>query len=263
MYDLGTVMGKSRLYVAGFLLVFLIGFSSFAEPIVPFVSAANDQGLDWSIEIGSIFNYTFRCTELITSAIPIGEYELYFNITSLPVLEDNITSVDDFRLVSQYNYDMFFQNGTYEWSGLYPFVILPTGNWSLMQTLWNNSSYYSDTMTWVNTTTDWGFIGRHEGLINDLTSKYWYIFSKADGHLLLYFVGFYLDDVQDDYVELRLDSYSSYPDLIEPITTTNPTTPTSTTTNQTGPEVIMALAITGSLVVLLVLVVVYYRKSRV
>jgi len=254
-------MGKSRLLVVGFLLVFLIGFSSFTEPIIPLVSAANDQGLDWSVEIGSIFNYTFRCTTLITTAIPIGDYELYFNITSLPVLEDNITSVDDFRLVSEYNYDMYFQNGTYEWSGLYPFMILPTGNWSLMQALWNNSIYSSeaDTMTWVNTTADWGFMA--EGNVyGSLRYKSWYIFSKANGVLLLYFVGYYLNDIQDDYVEIRLDSYSSYPDLIEPITSTTPMNTTTTTiTDHTGFDENLIIMIVGSTLIVVVVVVLWSK----
>lgn len=252
-------MGKSS--VTGFLLIFVIGVSLLSGPTITPVSAVNDQGLDWSIEIGSIFNYTFRCTRLITTAIPIGDYELYFNITSLPIIEDNITSVDDFRLVSQYNYDMYFQNGTYEWSGLYDFIILPTENWTLMQILWENEMDYADTMTWINTTTEWGFMCEADGL-GDERIKWRNIFSKTNGLLLLYFVGDYNNDVQEDYVELRLDSYSSYPDLIEPIISTNPSnTTTSTLTNPTGLDVNLVLMIIDSAAVIIVLVVVYFKKK--
>jgi hypothetical protein len=257
------LLGKSRLSVARSLFSLIIGFSLLGGLTIAPVSATNNQGLDWSIEIGSNLNYTFKCTTLVSSALPIGDYDLFFNITSLPLLEDNITSVDDFQLVYPYHYDMHFQNSTKLNSGLPDFIILPTENWTLMQTIWADEMYYSDSLMWINTTTEWGFMCEADG-INDLRIKWRYIFSKANGLLLLHFVGDYKNNVQVDYVELRLDSYTSYPDLIEPIPSTNPTnTSTSTITDYSGFNLNLTLMITGSVAIIIVLVIVYFKKYAI
>lgn len=251
-------MNRRRSYSFGVLLVLIVSIQVFGSPLVLPVTAANDQGFEWSVEIGSIFNYTLKSNIYAQSSIPPGDYHIYFNLTSLPILEDNITSIDDFRINFLYHYDMYFQNGTRQPFGYYPFMILPTGNWTMMQLIWNDFMHESGTITWINTTTDWGFI--LESANGDLTSKGMQVFSKMNGLILLYFTTKYRSSVQEDYIEFRYESYSSYPDLIEPSTTSSTSSTTDisnnpTTFNQLESSLILLLSISGGLVIVLMIIV--------
>ncbi len=244
----------------GVLLLILLTFQSLGHPLVTPVKAANDQGFEWSVEIGSIFNYSLRANSLLQTSIPIGDYDFYFNLTSLPILEDNITSLDDFTVNGLYHYDLYFQNGTLHPFGFGAFKILPTGNWSLMQSIWDDFLQYPDPPTWINTTTEWGFIG--ESVNGNIRYTWINIFSKDSGLTQLFFTGEYRDDVQSEYLEFRLDSYSSYPDLIEIQTTSSTPTTTSATSPQptNATQFVLLFSIAGGIIVILAIVV-QKRKS--
>ncbi|MHA2287133.1 MAG: hypothetical protein ACXABZ_14825 [Candidatus Thorarchaeota archaeon] len=135
------------------LLVLII--PTLSVSLVEPTAAVNDQGLDWTIELG-VYNYTLTSIPSTMTSTPPGEYDIYVNLTALPPLYDSMNSPDYFRPIPDVHYQIYFQNGTVYPDGYYNFMIVPTGNWSAVQEIWE-IELETPPIPWINTGDEWGF----------------------------------------------------------------------------------------------------------
>ncbi|MHA2230552.1 MAG: hypothetical protein ACXABL_15225 [Candidatus Thorarchaeota archaeon] len=195
------------------LLVLII--PTLSVSLVEPTAAVNDQGLDWTIELG-VYNYTLTSIPSTMTSTPPGEYDIYVNLTALPPLYDSMNSPDYFRPIPDVHYQIYFQNGTVYPDGYYNFMIVPTGNWSAVQEIWE-IELETPPIPWINTGDEWGF----DRLITDGdTSQRWaMVFSKTSGLLLHYLSAVYYYEHLVHHEEFILDSYEP---SLEPVTTIEP-----------------------------------------
>ncbi|MHA2323610.1 MAG: hypothetical protein ACXACG_18440 [Candidatus Thorarchaeota archaeon] len=178
-------------------------------------AAANNQGLDWTIELG-IYNYTLTSIPSPMTSTPPGEHDVYVNLTAIPPIYDDMNSPDYFRPIHDTHYQIFFQNGTVYPDGYYNFMIIPTGNWSAVQEIWEIELETTPTL-WIDTVDEWGF----DHVITDGESilRSAMVFSKTSGLLLHYMSAGYYYELLVHHEEFILDSYEP---SLEPVTIVEP-----------------------------------------
>jgi hypothetical protein len=165
-----AMIPKASLLAAMLILIPILG--------VP-IHAANNQGLEWGVESGDRFYYTYEYHYRETNFID----DFQVTIIGLPTIPDNLGT--DVEFVPYASYDMRWVNGSrlIEYRP-YEFPIIPIGNWdALTELILAFSFVVSDSIVdtpeiWgYNSSADWGAGRMH----------YMEEFSKKDGTLLRFY----------------------------------------------------------------------------
>lgn len=153
------------------------------------VHAANNQGLDWGVEVGD--KLEFSCSRFSSIDISIMQstfaldYEIYVDIDSSPDIDDNVDSFEDIDFVSttftyirneSSVYDIFEKAKIL---GIFLAVALPIGNWDAIVAAANNDIESTEGFELINDATHFGF-HYEEGEIAVEISYF-----KVDGSLAL------------------------------------------------------------------------------
>ena len=110
-----------------------------AIPILP-AQAANNQGLEWGVEIGDRFDYDVNLTYHNATYDLTIDQGMYVIIDYLPVIPDNVSTAAQ---ISFLGFTTYYDNGTEMTSVwrdvlmLVPFYLLPIGNWTLITELYD------------------------------------------------------------------------------------------------------------------------------
>ncbi|MFQ5831355.1 MAG: hypothetical protein ACE5H4_01480 [Candidatus Thorarchaeota archaeon] len=169
-----------RIVLKGFLLAITLTLA--VMPVAP-VSAANNQGLEWGIAVGTRIDYTYEYhlsnSSLVTPKDVIER--ICVTIDSLPRIEDDICNMSQ---LWGSTYTLYWTNGS-KVPILSPvnFALRPVGNWSLMtelilqyptivpesildtSTLWG----FNTSESWTNTRMHAMYeISKHDGIAHRL-----------------------------------------------------------------------------------------------
>ncbi|MFX0056034.1 MAG: hypothetical protein ACFFAX_08610 [Promethearchaeota archaeon] len=101
------------------------------------VSAANNQGLQWGVTVGSRFDYHEYTNSTIQDSPE--EKDFYVIIDSLPSIPDDINATSD--LPDRPGATRFHENGT-QIEGASSWYVLPVGNWGVIISIWEG--WWSD-----------------------------------------------------------------------------------------------------------------------
>ncbi|TFF84690.1 hypothetical protein EU524_00570 [Candidatus Thorarchaeota archaeon] len=157
--------------------------------VVSPVLAATSQGLEWGITVSDEFTYQFRFVDEGETTLDEG---VNASVNSLGGIADPIS--DWFGLPSA-NIEMVYTNGTplgleaITLIGILGFggaFALPTGNWTFMTELAQDSLWWTDNHTVVNDGSVWG--SRLAETEDDITSEAYVHYLKSDGLLARYVV---------------------------------------------------------------------------
>jgi len=133
---------------------------------VSVVAAANNQGLEWGIEVDDRFDYDFDVSYHNSTFDLDLAGEMYIVINSLGGISNDFTSLPNIPIPSLYlgTYTTHWSNGTVMddfWKGIpftgAPFIAYPIGNWTLMTELFELVTYATvtqDATTLNNTVVD-------------------------------------------------------------------------------------------------------------
>jgi hypothetical protein len=123
------------------------------------ISAINNQGLKWGVEVGDVSYYTFEFhhSELSSARPRDGIEIIYVRVARLPEIVSNISSYEQLWGVRK---NVYWANETeiLSTSAFYPmtFSICPIGNWSLLTELvLEFPSIIPD--EFINTANSWGY----------------------------------------------------------------------------------------------------------
>jgi len=223
------------------------------------VAAANNQGLEWGVEVDDRFDYDVKVIyHNDTLDLDIVD-EMYVIIDGLPSIADNITSLAQLTFL---DFTTYWDNGTVMddfWWGvlsLIPFILLPIGNWSLMETLTEEADES------VEVTQDATYFTASRTPSETYNSTY--TLMKSNGTPAYFKVDWIRSGMGDSLsVELIKEGY------VLPTSTTTGSTTTSSTTNQTTsgtttPDgyntLLLMIGVSG--MVLLVIIVVLVARRR-
>ena len=170
-----------------FTVLFLVGFI-----LIPSVLAANNQGLVWGVEEGQEIQYNLHIsmimeTTFFTTTIDETE-QIMYTIQSLPDIPTEVTAMGGFPFPTG---TLTYANGST--IGSLPItlplamLIIPVGNWTLIDELYKESAESSLTgVTWINDASYWGFqYSMETGYPEEMSMSATIKFSKADGVLAL------------------------------------------------------------------------------
>ncbi|MDH4213406.1 MAG: hypothetical protein OEV85_05760 [Candidatus Thorarchaeota archaeon] len=128
----------------GLLIVTIILFAQTAG-----VSAINDQGLVWGIEVGNRFDYNIKL-EYHSSTMDVSiDDKMYVIVDELNTIPDYVTQLSDLTIFSLAleSYTTYWENGTIMddlWFDVLdvanPFSAYPVGNWSLLAQIFEDAS---------------------------------------------------------------------------------------------------------------------------
>jgi len=113
------------------------------------VTAINDQGLVWGIEVGNRFDYNIKL-EYHSSTMDVStDDKLYVIVDELNTIPDHVTQLSDLTIFSLAldSYTTYWENGTIMddlWFDVLdvanPFSAYPVGNWSLLAQIFEDAS---------------------------------------------------------------------------------------------------------------------------
>ncbi len=141
--------------------------------------ASADFNLVWGFEVGDQFHFRRSGSPLILTV------DYYVEIDSIPF---NITDLDeldfyDISYVYQNFYTIYKEDGT-EMESPETFLAMPIGNWSFFEEgMFGSIFILYGSLEWINTETEWGFIGTLNSTSSLVTSTL--KFSKTDGVMTL------------------------------------------------------------------------------
>ncbi len=140
-----------------------------------FASAQGEHNLEWAIQPGDTFNYTINGF----SRYPTNNftYRSYALVSTLPTLSDNVSEFFNMQLYRGSHYDIYFENGTKDYTESY-WLAFPIGNLSLLMQLFGNSS----TIEFFELSTVFGFASYTRD--SSLTRTNTFVFSKSNGVLV-------------------------------------------------------------------------------
>ena len=168
--------------------------------LLPSALAANSQGLTWGVQENQEIQYNLRVSMSVESTITtmtINELEqVKYKIMVLPDIPDTITSISQIPYVTG---TMTYLND----SSITPppmsvpvsNLIMPIGNWALIDQLMKESAEYSPlNLTWIDNFSNWGYSYKMEityPIEAEMTLTVQ--FSKADGAASLISVSYDYD----------------------------------------------------------------------
>jgi hypothetical protein len=126
----------------GISIVAIILFAQTAN-----VTAINDQGLEWGVEVGDRFDYDFEVSYHNSTFDLELTSEMYVVINALGSISDNVTSLPNIPIPSLYlgDFTTYWSNGTVMddfWKGIpfmgATFIAYPIGNWTLITQLFED-----------------------------------------------------------------------------------------------------------------------------
>ncbi len=136
--------GKSLKILLEISLVIIILFSQTIS-----VTAINDQGFTWGIEVGDRFDYNIKI-EYHSSTMNVSiDDKMYVIVDELNAIPDHVTQLSDLTIFSLAldSYTTYWENGTIMddlWFDVLdvanPFSAYPVGNWSLLAQIFEDAS---------------------------------------------------------------------------------------------------------------------------
>ncbi|MGY5877353.1 MAG: hypothetical protein RTU30_16490 [Candidatus Thorarchaeota archaeon] len=131
------------------------------------VLAVNNQNLDWGIEVGDTYQYTY--TEIIPSddlftTVIERNYEFNITVVGLPFLHDDIDERTDFepRLNTHYEIET---DDTLPTRIRQIWTAYPVGNWPVITSIENSTQrLYYDNATFSETPSDWSVTWVYDAL---------------------------------------------------------------------------------------------------
>ncbi len=127
----------------GISLMFLLIFSQASN-----VTAANNQGLEWGLEVDDRLNYNVKVEYHNTTLDLEFDEEMYVIVNDIPSISDDITSITQlttFNMIFGY-YSTYWENDSIMDSlwmhtlKLAPITVLPIGNWVLVTQLFTDAT---------------------------------------------------------------------------------------------------------------------------
>ncbi|MFW9910354.1 MAG: hypothetical protein ACFFEF_17500 [Candidatus Thorarchaeota archaeon] len=128
----------------GLLIVTIILFAQTAG-----VSAINDQGFVWGIEVGNRFDYNIKMDYHSSTTNVSTDDKMYVIVNELNTIPDHVTQLSDLTIFSLAldSYTTYWENGTIMddlWFDVLdvanPFSAYPVGNWSLLAQIFEDAS---------------------------------------------------------------------------------------------------------------------------
>ena len=222
------------------------------------VAAANNQGLEWGIEVGDRFDYDFDMSYHNSTFDLDLTGEMYVVVNFLNDISDDITIMPNIAIPSLYSgsYTTYWNNDTVMddfWMGIpfmgAPFIAYPVGNWSLMTQLFEDnptSTVTQDSSILNNTIVD---VPNSDDVVIQ-------VFQKSNGVAISHVYHVAWGETTAD-VEFTLTSSTTA------TTTTTTTTTTSGTTSTTGAgdSTLILILGGGATVAIVVIVIVMMRRK--
>lgn len=219
------------------------------------VTAVNDQGLVWGVEVGNRFDYNFELRYHNTTVDLIIDSTMYVIINELYSIPDHVTSINQLLgfHIAYGSYTTYWANGSimdYLWSDYVPlgapFIVYPVGNWSLMAQLFESTAPTAE-INQDSTTLNYT-VANVPNPPNVLTT----VFLKSNGVPLSQLNNVTWGSETTIYFEQT---------LIESSTTQSTTTSTTTGTN-TGMGDNITILMMGGVAAIIVLVIVFFIVRR-
>ncbi|MGY5854558.1 MAG: hypothetical protein RTU92_13400 [Candidatus Thorarchaeota archaeon] len=168
---------KRHLYL---MLSFLLLFVFIPNP----VHAINNQNLDWGIDVGDVFEYTYSeelPTGVLDTTVIRNEYDFNVTVVGLPILHDDIDERDDFepRLNTHYELESDVTLPT----RIRPiWTAYPIGNWPIITDIENSTQrlYYINA-TFSESFSEWSVTWFYDALY--FREKFTLHISKTTGVL--------------------------------------------------------------------------------
>jgi hypothetical protein len=178
-------MREKRIFVLG---LFILSMAILVPPVV-----ANNQGLEWGVDIGDRFYFHYFMEGDDYFMFPYID-ELYFaDVDGLDTVPDDIQLMGE--LPNCY-YSTYYLNGSIASESLFLLSLaMPIGNWTLLSEIISMGS--PDDFTIIDTETEWGF--EVEFTITytiDYTIKYY----KTDGVLSLFALHYEAIEGDETYI---------------------------------------------------------------
>jgi len=170
-------------------LLFVLGFM-----LLPNAFAASSQGLAWGVEEQEEIEYTLDIEvdmETTDTTVTMDEtYQVILTVEDLPEIPETIDSQNDIPYPSN---SLKLKNGSSIPSIASDFsssiMILPTGNWTLIDQLYKDSTEESasiENATWINDSDTWGVSFDEPDYYGYGVTEVTLHYSKTDG-VLSYF----------------------------------------------------------------------------
>ncbi len=164
-------------------------------PFLPILSSAHSQGLHWGYEEDQEFYFHERTVSEYQGNIEEMDYTFILKDSDPFTIEDPLTNDSQ---PPQERFDVYWLNGTSAADGFFVtgyYAAVPIGNWSLLTQIFQ--THFDNQPTLENVTynyqfqesnTEWGFTGERteNPLVSNDTMEARFIYSKADGVLILY-----------------------------------------------------------------------------
>lgn len=163
-------------------LIVILAFSFISMFMISSVAAATSQGFEWGVSVDDEFTYAFK---FVDEGVTTLDERINITITSAPSIPDPMSDWTD---IPECFIDIVYFNGTA--LGLEIIIILgvlavggvwvvPKGNYPLLSQFANESAWWSENHTIIDTYSNWGIrvTGEDDGAPTSLTLQY----SKTDG----------------------------------------------------------------------------------
>jgi hypothetical protein len=223
------------------------------------VAAANNQGLEWGIEVDDRFDYDFDVSYHNSTFDLDLTGEMYVIVNVLGDIADDIVALMNIPIASLYSgtFTVYWNNGTVMddfWLGIpfmgSAFLYYPIGNWTLMAELFEDA--FPTGVTQDATTLNYTIVDVPQA--GNVISQ---VFQKSNGVAMSQQYHVAWSDTTAD-VEFTLKSSSS--------TTTTTTTTTNTTSGTTGSagtgdSTLILILGGGTAIVIVVIVIIFMRRK--
>lgn len=217
------------------------------------VAAANNQGLEWGIEVDDRFDYDFDVSYHNSTFDLELTGEMYVIINSLGDISNDITSLPNIPIPSLYlgTYTIYWSNGTVMddfWKGIsfmgVPFIAYPIGNWTLMTELFEDVTH--TIVTQDASVLNYTYVD--VPVVDNVVSM---VFQKSDGVARSQSYDIEWGDATVN-IEFTLTSST---------TTTTTTTGTSGTSTAEGVSPLILALVGGAVIVVIIIVIVIIRRK--